>query len=81
MDGLKLLSLLPPASLPLVFFDPQYRSILDRQQYGNEGERQKSRAELPQMTDQTIGRFIAQIERILMPSGMFFAVGRQIHRL
>ena len=69
MDGLKLLSLLPPASLPLVFFDPQYRSILDRQQYGNEGERQKSRAELPQMTNQTIGRFIAQIERILMPSG------------
>ena len=69
MDGLTLLSAIPVASVPLVFFDPQYRSVLDKQQYGNEGERQKSRAELPQMTDQTIKRFIYQIERVLMPSG------------
>ena len=69
MDGLTMLSAIPVASVPLVFFDPQYRSVLDKQQYGNEGERQKSRTELPQMDDQTVRRFVAQIERVLMPSG------------
>lgn len=69
MDGLKLLAAVPAASVPLVFFDPQYRSVLDRQQYGNEGERQKSRAKLPQMDDKTIRRFIGHVERALMPSG------------
>jgi len=87
MDGLKLLSAIPAASVPLVFFDPQYRSVLDKQQYGNEGERQKSRAELPQMDDNTIKRFIYQIERVLMPSGHLmlwvdkFIVCRGIHFL
>ena len=65
MNGLKLLGAIPVASVPLVFFDPQYRSVLDKQQYGNEGERQKHRAELPQMDDHTIKRFLSDIERIL----------------
>lgn len=69
MDGLKLLKALGPASVPLVFFDPQYRTILDRQNYGNEESRNPKRAELPQMNDKVIHEFIGQIERVLMPSG------------
>lgn len=69
MDGLKLLNKLDTDSIPLVFFDPQYRSILDKQSYGNEGERQKGRGELPQMSNKVIQKFLLEIERILMPSG------------
>lgn len=70
MDGLKLLEKLDADSVPLVFFDPQYRSVLDKQVYGNEGSgRQKKRATLPQMSDQIIRSFLSEIERALMPSG------------
>jgi site-specific DNA-methyltransferase (adenine-specific) len=70
MDGLKLLNKIPENSVPLVFFDPQYRTILDRQNYGNEGKgRGKERAELPQMDEKKIKSFIAEIERVLIPSG------------
>lgn len=69
MDGLDLLSKLNNNSIPLIFFDPQYRGILDRQAYGNEGQRQKGRALLPQMTNKTIHAFLTDIERVLMPSG------------
>lgn len=70
MDGLKLLQKLPDNSIPLVFFDPQYRSVLDKQSYGNEGKgRGKDRSELPQMDDKTIKKFIKEIERILISSG------------
>lgn len=69
MDGLKFLEALPDNSTPLVFFDPQYRSVLTKLKYGNEGERQKERSQLPQMHDWVIADFIREIERILMPSG------------
>src|SRR3990167_4361712 len=70
MDGLKFLKLLPKESIPLVFFDPQYRSVMDKQKYGNEGKnRGRERAELPQMSDALIKKFIAEIERVLIPSG------------
>lgn len=69
MCGLDLMRQLPDCSTPLVFFDPQYRSVLDKLQYGNEGERQKDRALLPQMQDQLILEFVCEIERILMSSG------------
>ncbi len=70
MNGLKMLGILDKNSIPLVFFDPQYRSILDKQSYGNEGKgRGKDRAELPQMDNKLIKQFIAEIERILIPSG------------
>ncbi|MBF0458801.1 MAG: site-specific DNA-methyltransferase [Nitrospirae bacterium] len=69
MDGLDLLNKLKNDSIPLIFFDPQYRGILDRQSYGNEGERQKGRALLPQMTEEIIHSFLTDMERVLMPSG------------
>jgi site-specific DNA-methyltransferase (adenine-specific) len=69
MDGIEFMKKLPDASIPLIFFDPQYRAVLDKLQYGNEGERQQDRAKLPQMTEDDIHTFLGQIERILMPSG------------
>ena len=35
---------------PLVFFDPQFREVLDKLAYGNEGARQVERCNLPQMS-------------------------------
>ena len=70
MDGLHLLAKLEGNSIPLVFFDHQYRTILDKQQYGNEGKsRQKARSALPQMNPTTIQQFLAEMERVLIPSG------------
>lgn len=70
IDGLQLLKMIDDKSIPLVFFDPQYRTILDKQSYGNEGEsRQKARTDLPQMNEKIIKQFIKEIERILIPSG------------
>jgi site-specific DNA-methyltransferase (adenine-specific) len=70
MDGLKMLKLLSDKSVPLVFFDPQYRSVMDKQNYGNEGEnRGKARTELPQQTNAEIKKFLKEIERVLIPSG------------
>ena len=72
-DGLALLAELAPASTPLCIFDPQYRGILDRMQYGNEGvSRGQRRSGLPQMREDTIASFIAGIARALVPSGHLF---------
>ena len=73
MDGLEFLSMLPEISFPVVFFDPQYRGILDKMSYGNEGkQRGKRRSSLLQMTEQKIKEFIVGIDKILMPSGHLF---------
>lgn len=73
MNGLDLLELLPSQSIKVAFFDPQYRGILDKLSYGNEGkDRGKERSILPQMTDDTIRHFILGIERVLRPSGYLF---------
>ncbi len=68
-DGLELLRALTPASFPLCIFDPQYRGVLDKQKYGNEGARQKIRSILPQMDEPQIIAFIKAIDKALMPSG------------
>lgn len=39
MNGLDLLGKIPDGSIPCVFFDPQYRGVLDYLGYGNEGKR------------------------------------------
>ena len=73
MDGLKFLSRLPPASIPVSFFDPQYRGILDAMGYGNEGKRRgKARCDLKQMNTDTIGEFVRGINDALIPSGHLF---------
>ena len=68
-EGLSFLRSLDPDSFPLCIFDPQYRGVLDRQRYGNEGSRQQERATLPQMDEGQIVAFITEIGRVLMPSG------------
>ena len=73
MDGLLFLSRLPQASIPVAFFDPQYRGVLDKLSYGNEGkERGRARASLLQMNDDTIRKFIQGISTALIPSGHLF---------
>ena len=49
-DALALLRSLPNSYAPLAFFDPQFRGLLDKLQYGNEGVRQNKRFNLPAMT-------------------------------
>ena len=68
-DGLSFLARLQAEHFPLVFFDPQYRGVLDHQAYGNEGARQRARSTLRQMTEEEISRFLREVERVLMPSG------------
>jgi site-specific DNA-methyltransferase (adenine-specific) len=69
MDGLTLLQMFQDNSIPAVFFDPQYRGVMDKMKYGNECARQKERAILPQMSDDIIIKFIHEISRTLIPSG------------
>ena len=73
MDGLKFLSKIPNETIPVAFFDPQYRGVLDKLSYGNEGEqRGRARASLPQMTKEVITKFIQGIDKTLIPSGHLF---------
>ncbi len=73
MDGRELLKDLPADCITAVFFDPQYRGILDKMQYGNEGQqREKARCALRQMRSDDIIQFIQGIEAVLIPSGHLF---------
>lgn len=73
MDGLKLLSCLPKEAVPVAFLDPQYRGVLDKMNYGNEGKsREKRRSLLVQMTEAIIEDFIQGINDVLIPSGHLF---------
>lgn len=70
MNGLDLLSKINSETIKLAFFDPQYRGVLDKLNYGNEVKnRSKKRAGLPQMSEETILEFIGEINRVLKPSG------------
>jgi site-specific DNA-methyltransferase (adenine-specific) len=68
-DALKLLGSMPAACTPLIFFDPQFRDVLDKQKYGNEGKRQRARAALPAMTSDYIDACCCESMRVLRPSG------------
>ena len=73
MDGLRFLELVPPEASPAVFFDPQYRGVLDKMAYGNHGEnRERARAQLQQMPQDQIVRFLMAIDRVLIPTGHLF---------
>ena len=73
MNGLDLLDLLDKESIKVTFFDPQYRGVLDKLSYGNEGKsRGKDRSALPQMSQEIIFEFLAKIELVLKPNGYLF---------
>lgn len=69
MDGLTLLRSLRADRYSLAFFDPQYRALLDKMKFGNEGARQGARKKLPHMSDALIRDFVTEYERVLAPSG------------
>ena len=72
-DGLTLMSEIEDGTVSAAFFDPQYRGILDKLKYGNEGKsRGKARSSLPQMDEGTITGFISEINRVLKDSGHLF---------
>lgn len=73
IDGLVLLKSIDTESVKAAFFDPQYRGVLDKLSYGNEGVgRGKARSSLQQMDLGTIIKFINEINRVLLPSGHLF---------
>jgi site-specific DNA-methyltransferase (adenine-specific) len=72
MDGLKLLNAIPDNVVSCCFLDPQYRGIMEKMNYGNEGARQKKRALLPQMSEDLIFEFVKEISRVVVPSGYVF---------
>lgn len=72
-NGLDLLADIHDSSISTAFFDPQYRGVLDKLKYGNEGGgRCQARCALPQMSEDIIIRFICEINRVLKPSGHLF---------
>jgi len=69
-DAPALLQLLFDSCSPLIFFDPQYREVLEKLNYGNEGvERQRARAALPAMSSDYIDACCRESMRVLRPSG------------
>ena len=79
-DGLELLAALEPESIPLCIFDPQYRGLLNRMRYGNEGVSWgRPRSELLQMSEETITEFITGISAALIPSGHLFLWTDKFH--
>lgn len=73
MDGIRFLKKLPESSIPVAFFDPQYRGVLDKLGYGNEGvSRGNARHSLMQMSEEKICQFVTCINQALIPSGHLF---------
>lgn len=72
-EGRRFLRGLPAECAAAAFFDPQYRGVLDRLRYGNEGKgRGRGRSALAQMSEEVIVEFIAGLARVLRPSGHLF---------
>ena len=72
MDGLELIEKIDADSVSCCFLDPQYRGILEKLSYGNEGARQKGRALLEQMSEELIVEFLKSTTNVLIPSGYLF---------
>jgi site-specific DNA-methyltransferase (adenine-specific) len=68
-DALELLRSLEEHCSPLVFFDPQYREVMDKLKFGNEGARQRGRFDLPAMSSEFIDAACREAARVLKPSG------------
>lgn len=73
INGFDLLKNVRKDCIKIIFFDPEYRGILDKMKYGNEGiSRGKERCSLDQMDFNTIQAFFKEFVRVLMPSGYLF---------
>ncbi len=72
-NGFDLLLMIPDNTIKTSFFDPQYRGVLDKLNYGNEGkQRGKQRCDLPQMSEETIIGFVRELNRVSVKSGHLF---------
>ncbi|HOR13810.1 MAG TPA: DNA methyltransferase [Clostridia bacterium] len=72
-DGRELLAAVKKGSIAAAFFDPQYRGVLDKLLYGNEGiTRGKKRAALKQMSLEIIRDFILGLNSCIRQSGHLF---------
>ena len=68
-----MLLMIPDNTIKTSFFDPQYRGVLDKLNYGNEGkQRGKQRCDLPQMSEETIIDFVRELNRVTVKSGHLF---------
>jgi site-specific DNA-methyltransferase (adenine-specific) len=72
MDGLNLLKFIGDSEIDACVVDFQYRGIMDAMGYGNEGQRQKKRALLRQMSENMIIEFLSEISRVLKQSSYLF---------
>ena len=73
MDGLTLLSQLRDESAAAAFFDPQFRGVYDKLNYGNKDATESvARVKLPRMDKKTIVKFVHEISRVLKASGHLF---------
>ena len=73
MDGRDLLRKLLDDTVTAVFFDPQFRGVYEKMNYGNEDtSRNHVRVSLPQMDEALIIEFVQEISRVLVPSGHLF---------
>lgn len=72
-DGLWLLEQIQYGSIDCCFFDPQYRSNLDKLKFGNEGKsRMSGRSNLPQMSEDVICSFLRNIFFVMKQSSYLF---------
>lgn len=72
-NGIDLLNKMQDNTVKTAFLDPQYRGVLDKLNYGNEGkQRGKARSDLPQMDEDTIISFISELNRVITKSGHLF---------
>jgi len=67
-----MLAAIEDSTAAAAFLDPQYRAVLDKLAFGNEGVRQSRRAKLPQMTDDDITWFVRECARVVQPGGHVF---------
>ena len=72
-DGRALLSDINDGTIATAFFDPQYRGVLDKLKFGNEGKnRGQARCALIPMDDKMIKSFFKELDRVLKDSGHLF---------
>lgn len=79
-DSLEFIKKIDNEKITVSFFDPQYRGVLDKLNYGS-SKRMKKRQELPQMTEEYIIKCIKEQYRVLKPSGYLFLWIDKFHLL
>lgn len=78
-NGLDLVADIKDNSIATAFFDSKYRGVLDKLQYGNEGKCQKGRCELELMDEETIIKFIHEMNRVMKDGGHLFLLVNKFH--